>query len=113
MNTRRHIALLGDSIFDNQSYVNQGESVNDHLLRILGDAHQVSLLAVDGAISSSVPPQMRQLPSVATHIALSVGGNDAPECMAMLEVPAETVMQALAQLSEVQTRFRVEYGRVA
>lgn len=113
MNTRRHIALLGDSIFDNQSYVTQGESVNAHLLRISGDAHQVSLLAVDGAISTGVSQQVSQLPSGATHIALSVGGNDALECMALLETPVETVMQALARLSEVQIRFRVEYGRIA
>lgn len=113
MNTIRHIALLGDSIFDNQSYVTQGDSVSDHLSRMLGDACQVSLLAVDGAISTGVSQQVSQFPSGATHIALSVGGNDALGCMALLETPVETVMQALARLSEVQIRFRVEYGRVA
>lgn len=36
-------------IFDNQSYVSQGESVSDHLSQYLGPRGQVSLLAVDGA----------------------------------------------------------------
>lgn len=110
MSTRRHIALLGDSIFDNQSYVIHGESVSDHLSRMLGEAQQLSLLAVDGAVTTGVPLQMTHLPADVTHIALSVGGNDALGCMAMLESPAETVLKALAQLSEVQARFQMEYG---
>lgn len=73
-----HVVLLGDSIFDNAVYVAPGgTSVIEHLRRALPPAWRGSLLAVDGAMVADVDRQLTNLPSDATHLVLSIGGNDA------------------------------------
>jgi len=42
--TSNHLALLGDSIFDNASYVAPSESVIEHLRRTLKSPHACTLL---------------------------------------------------------------------
>lgn len=101
--------LVGDSIFDNNAYVLPGYSVAEQLRSRVGAAAQVTLLAVDGHLSRDVPAQLAHMPRDATHIALSVGGNDALECLTRLEAPCENVLQALAILSEMQRQFEVSY----
>ena len=44
-----HIALLGDSIFDNKAYVGSEPDVLGHLRRMAPDGWEFDLLAVDGA----------------------------------------------------------------
>lgn len=67
-----HAVLYGDSIFDNKRYV-LGEAVIDYLRKEV----KATLRAVDGHIIKDVPKyQTVPLPSDATHIFLSVGGND-------------------------------------
>lgn len=73
----KHIALLGDSIFDNKTYVGDEKSVHEHLCELLPDADRATLLAVDGAVTSSVHRQVERIPADATDLVLSVGGNDA------------------------------------
>lgn len=104
-----HLVLAGDSIFDNSSYVLPGHRVAEQLRSRVGATAQVTLLAVDGHLSRNVPAQIAHMPRDATHIALSVGGNDALECLTRLEAPCENVLQALAILSEVQSQFEVSY----
>jgi hypothetical protein len=73
----RHIALAGDSIFDNRSYVLGEPCLTDQLRTELGNTAKVSLLAVDGSFSSDVLRQMGALPEGASHLVISAGGNDA------------------------------------
>lgn len=72
-----HVALLGDSIFDNGAYTGGEPDVVWHLRAMLPDGWQATLLAVDGSTMSSIPAQCGRLPRDATHIVLAVGGNDA------------------------------------
>lgn len=72
-----HVVLLGDSIFDNASYVAGGTSVIEHLQRRLPSGGRATLLAVDGACVTNVYRQIDLLPADATHLVLSIGGNDA------------------------------------
>lgn len=104
-----HLELVGDSIFDNSAYVLPGHSVTEQLRSRVGAAAQVTLLAADGHLSRDVPAQIAHMPRGATHIALSVGGNDALECLPRLEAPCQNVLQALASLSEIQRQFEVSY----
>jgi len=104
-----HIVLVGGSIFDNSAYVLPGHSVAEQLRSRVGAAAQVTMLAVDGYLSRDVPAQIADMPRDATHIALSVGGNDALECLTRLEAPCENVLQALAILTEMQRQFEVSY----
>ena len=72
-----HLVLLGDSIFDNAIYVPDGPSVIDHLRTILPAEWRATLLANDGDVTADVEGQLLKLPADATHLIISVGGNDA------------------------------------
>lgn len=103
------VVLLGDSIFDNQCYVEQDQAVIDHLRKWLGSAGTASLLAVDGSVARDVNRQILRVPRDATHVFLSVGGNDALGCMSVLNQPVSTVMGALGLVAERQTCFARNY----
>jgi lysophospholipase L1-like esterase len=72
-----NVVLLGDSIFDNGSYVKEGEAdVLWHLRRELQPfGLGATLLAQDGAVTANVFDQMARL-NGATHLVISCGGND-------------------------------------
>lgn len=72
-----HIVLLGDSIFDNQSYTRGAPDVVTHLRALLPPGWQATLRAVDGATTADVPRQLSGIPDAASHLVLSAGGNDA------------------------------------
>jgi hypothetical protein len=72
-----HVVLLGDSIFDNASYVPGGLSLIEQLLHNVPDGWQASLLAVDGSVAADVLEQLRDLPPDASHLVVSAGGNNA------------------------------------
>ena len=72
-----HIVLIGDSIFDNASYVPGGPSVIEHVRRCLPRDWEATLLAIDGATVSGVEHQLTRMPKTASHLVLSAGGNDA------------------------------------
>lgn len=110
---RLNVVLLGDSIFDNQNYVEQHQAVIDHLQRRLGSTGSARLLAVDGAVTRDVTRQLAHLPRDTTHVFLSAGGNDALGCMSVLDQPVDTVMQALALLTERQNGFARNYQVLA
>ena len=73
----KHIVLLGDSIFDNSSYVNPGElDVPNQLRSLVNNDCKVTNLAVDGNVTKHINNQLKNLPADATHLSVSVGGND-------------------------------------
>jgi lysophospholipase L1-like esterase len=104
-----HIVLLGDSIFDNQRYVPTGTAVEDKLRKWLGAEWQVTLLAVDGSVVDDVPKQVERLPSDATHVVVSVGGNDALENSGLLHETKGSPAEVFVEFAAVQKRFRDSY----
>lgn len=105
-----HIVLLGDSIFDNAVYVPGGPSVLEHLLRMLPDGWQATLLAVDGATVSSTHAQLGRIPHDATHLVLSAGGNDALLTGGdLFHAEAADVREALEKIGSVSDEFASEY----
>src|SRR3954469_11832269 len=72
-----HVVLLGDSIFDNKAYVGTGPAVIDQVREQLPAGWQATLRAVDGSRVHGVPGQLRGMPKDASHLVVSVGGNDA------------------------------------
>src|SRR6516162_7930738 len=104
-----HVVLLGDSIFDNARYVPDKPPVIDQVRRSLPPGWKASLLAVDGHVARDVSGQLSGLPSDATHLFVSVGGNDALGESSILHEAACTVSDALALFGEIQTRFRNDY----
>jgi hypothetical protein len=72
-----HIALLGDSIFDNASYAKGLPDVVTHFRKLLPDGIIASLLAVDRSTTGDLGPQLVRMPPDVSRAVLSVGGNDA------------------------------------
>ena len=98
-----HLVLLGDSIFDNAAYTANGPAVIEQVRKNLSTGWQASLLAVDGDTTSDVPQQLHRLQPDATHLILSVGGNDALNYLPQLEAPATSVKQGLVTLNRMKT----------
>lgn len=107
------IALLGDSTFDNAAYIGgQEHGVRSQLERVFGSgAARVDLLAVDAAVTESVlEQQVPRVPRDATHVLLSVGGNDALHTRWHLEsARIGTAAEALLLLYELQSAFESRY----
>src|SRR5918999_2600093 len=71
-----HVVLLGDSIFDNAAYVAGAPDVVRQVRQRLLPGSKATLAAVDGSTIRDVRQQLRAVPEDATHLILSVGGND-------------------------------------
>ncbi len=105
-----HLALLGDSIFDNKNYVGGAPAVIDHVRKYLPGGWKASLLAVDGSVANNIPGQVKRLPADVTHVALSIGGNDAMDAIPGLEDATPlAMMQALQYLSAIQSTFETVF----
>jgi len=104
-----HLVLLGDSIFDNARYVPGEPDVVRQVQAVLPQGWQATLRAVDGATTSSLPSQMARLPSDATHLVVSMGGNDALGVSHILHDRAGHVAEAVMKLGEAQARFAASY----
>ncbi|WP_165243674.1 SGNH/GDSL hydrolase family protein [Paludisphaera soli] len=108
-----HLVLLGDSIFDNARYVPDAPSVVDHLRRGLPAGWKASLLAVDGSVTAQVPGQLARLPADASHLVVSVGGNDALRYSGMIaREPVSSFPDALTRLADIAETFQREYRRM-
>jgi hypothetical protein len=106
-----HIVLLGDSIFDNLSYTQGGPDVISQVRELLPVGWHASLLALDGATTEFVPSQVQRVPRDASHLVLSVGGNDALMSSDLFGRPAGSIAQALAELAGVSRGFEEKYRR--
>ena len=104
-----HLVLLGDSILDNGAYTKGGPDVLTQLRALLPNGWKASLLAIDGSTTHDVPAQLARLPHDATHIILSVGGNDALIQLAVLEKPVSVVAEAVGALADIASEFEVRY----
>ena len=104
-----HVVLLGDSIFDNASYVRGSPDVVEQLRSQLPKGWQATLCAVDGATASGVPRQLGRVPADASHLVVSAGGNDALGSSGLLRQPSRPLGQALAELAASRERFWQAY----
>jgi len=113
VNAGGHVALLGDSIFDNAGYVPGEPSIIEQLREALPAGWHATLLATDGASAADAAEQVTQLPPDVTHLFISAGGNDALNESDVLREPAQTVSDALHHIARVQSRFRLDYETLA
>jgi len=104
-----HIVLLGDSIFDNAPYVPDRPAVIEQVRQSLPTGWLATLLAVDGHITEDVADQLKDLPTDATHLFVSAGGNDALGESSILVEPASTIGEALEVMHEVLGQFQKSY----
>ena len=107
-----HLVLVGDSIFDNGVYVPLGPPVIEQLQSTLPDGWRATLLAVDGDVTSDVAGQLKSLPKDTTHLAVSVGGNDALGYSGILTEPAKNASEVFMRMADIQQRFETDYQRM-
>ena len=107
----KHIVLLGDSIFDNSAYVNAGElDVPNQLKSLVDDDCKVTNLAVDGNVTRHINNQLKKLPADATHLSVSVGGNDGLGHLSIFNESVETMGEALQKMYLIGEGFKSEYS---
>jgi hypothetical protein len=107
----RHVVLLGDSIFDNGSYTGGKPGVIAQVRAYLPAGWKATLLAVDGATTEGVGSQLSRLPSDATHLLLSVGGNNALMRQDVLDKPVRSSAEAFTMLSRAVQEFEASYRK--
>jgi hypothetical protein len=107
-----HVVLLGDSIFDNAAYVGGAPDVIKQVRAILPDEWRATLLAVDGSMTCNISRQLEKLPADATHLVLSVGGNDAINNADILQRRATSTADALNQLASAADQFEHGYNEM-
>ncbi len=109
-----HIVLLGDSIFDNAAYTAGGPDVATQLRGQLPPDWTATLAAVDGSQADAVAAQLAGVRPDATHLVLSVGGNDALMASGLLDEPVYSSADALrligASVREFERRYRAAVG---
>ena len=96
----RHVVLLGDSIFDNAAYVGGGPDVITQLRAALPRSWRATLCAVDGATTAALPGQLTRVPIDASHLVVSIGGNDAlrnADLLSLRTGSSEDVLRAFAR----------------
>lgn len=70
-----HVALLGDSIFDNGAYTGGGPAVIAQVRTRIPVGWR-PLAAVDGSTIANIAAQLARLPADADRLVHSVGGNN-------------------------------------
>ncbi|HEX9882207.1 MAG TPA: SGNH/GDSL hydrolase family protein [Hyphomicrobium sp.] len=106
----KHVVLLGDSIFDNKAYVGDGPDVITQVREALPDGWTATLAARDGAMISDIKGQLATMPSDATHLVVSIGGNDALQEKDLIEEKARSVAEVLDKLAKIKAAFKKDYG---
>ena len=104
-----HVVLLGDSIFDNAAYVAGAPDVIRQVRKRLPQGSKATLVAVDGNKIGDVGRKLRRVPLDATHLVLSIGGNDALGSSDFLSAPARSTAEALSGLADIGDDFERGY----
>lgn len=107
-----HLVLLGDSVLDNGAYTEGGPAVLAQVQAALPNGWRASLNAVDGSTTDDIAEQLARVPPDATHLLLSVGGNDAILCAEVLQSPVSSSGEALLMLADAVARFEASYRNV-
>lgn len=105
-----HVVLIGDSIFDNARYVPGRPPVIEQVRGGLPVGWGATLVAVDGHTVEDIARQIPRIPPGATHLVVSVGGNDALGASGLLRKKAGTVGEALALVAEAAGEFCNAYA---
>ncbi len=106
-----HIALLGDSILDNGAYTEGGPDVVTHLRGLLPAEWRATLLALDGSLVGDLDGQLSDLPPDATHLVVSVGGNDVLKNLDILRLQVRSEPEALTKLGQRVAVFERAYRK--
>ena len=111
-NIMPHLILLGDSIFDNGRYTRGGPDLITQVQDLLPNGWKATLLALDGATTANIPDQLSRLPVDASHLVLSVGGNDVLMQSGILDMRVSSTAHAFSLLADARDAFEARYKSV-
>ncbi len=109
--SHRHLALLGDSILDNSAYTGAEPDVITHLRALLPAGWAATLCAIDGSTTRDLAAQLPRVPEEATHLVVSIGGNDALLNSDLLDTEVRSTAEALELFDERIQEFETSYRR--
>lgn len=104
-----HVALVGDSIFDNAAYTVGGPAVIRQVRKLIPIGWRATLGAVDGARIDGVAAQLAKLPADVDRLVVSVGGNDVLDLIPMLDAPVTKSAQAVSMIGDAARIFEDAY----
>ncbi len=104
-----HLALLGDSVFDNGAYTRGGPPVITQVKKMIPVGWRATLTAVDGATMADVPAQLARVPRDVERIVLSIGGNDVLGHVSLLDAPVTKSAQAVGMIGDAARVFEEAY----
>jgi len=107
-----HIVLLGDSIFDNAAYTQGNPDVISQLRLKLPENWNATLKAIDGNRINDVYAQLEKLPPDASHLFISVGGNDALSCRGILDQQVASSIEVFSNLADLSKQFEQQYKKL-
>jgi hypothetical protein len=107
------LLLLGDSILDNGPYTHPEPDTTAHLARLLAPQWTVERLAQDGATMRGLPLQLQALDYRPDVAVLSIGGNDLVPYINIIERPATSAAEVLAELLAIADGFHLQYDVAA
>ncbi|MBI4748520.1 MAG: SGNH/GDSL hydrolase family protein [Acidobacteria bacterium] len=104
-----HLVLLGDSILDNSAWAYNGPEMCVHLRELVAEDWQVTLLAVDGHTTQDVVRQLELVPTTASFLVISAGGNNALRYLPVLMECVTTTAEAMEKLYQIIEEFEIDY----
>ncbi|WP_363348485.1 SGNH/GDSL hydrolase family protein [Methylocystis echinoides] len=104
-----HLALVGDSIFDNEAYTVGGPAVIKQVRKRIPIGWRATLAAVDGARIDGIAGQLSRLPADVDRLIVSVGGNDVLDLIPLLDSPVTRSVQAVAMIGDAARTFEDAY----
>jgi len=111
-----HIALVGDSVFDNSRYTAGAPDVVECLRPLLPTGWSTSLNARDGTGITQVGGQLARLPKETTHLVVSMGGNDLWPLPMLMPRRTDTTMEFLGwvttQAKDFEKRYQLALGEL-
>lgn len=101
-----HVVLLGDNVFDNGAYLQPGEPhVPAQVRSRLPEGWRVTMNAAEGAVTTHLKSQLGGQPADASHLVVSIGGNDALGCSAIIREGARSVAEVLTRIADTRDSF--------
>ncbi|MEM0923026.1 MAG: SGNH/GDSL hydrolase family protein [Pseudomonadota bacterium] len=107
--TEKHICLMGDSIFDNDGYIPGEPGVIEQMRRSIPKNWSAFKVAVDGDCIEDTPSQLEKVPTHATDIVVSIGGNDLMKLRHLLARAAQGIKLEQLIASPLED-FEIAYG---
>lgn len=107
----KHIVLLGDSILDNKAYVGDEPDVIASLQNLLTE-DKATLKAIDGSVVENVSKQLRESPPDATHLIVSIGGNDAMLNSDILQMQVKSSAEVFDEFANRLNTFEFHYEKM-